>query len=91
MAAAIEAGEAPPEDVAPEVWPACEAFWTGFWTLHRSRSHVVGMAGLSPQPLAYGEMVMWARVAQEEVEMAVTLLQTMDAEWMRHYWETHKG
>jgi len=89
LAAAVEAGDAPPEDVVPEVWPACAEYWAGFWVLHRARGYHVGMSGMAPQPLAYGDMVTWARVQAEDVDTAVTLLQQMDGEWLAHYWKTH--
>lgn len=87
-----EAGETVPiDEISPEVAPACEGLWQGFWTLHRARGWAAGASRLMPQPFALSEILTWCGLAGEDPEVAVPLLQDLDSRWSDHHYRTMKG
>lgn len=64
VAAALEAGVEPPEELlAPVIAPCLEPLWIAFWTLTTSRPYVAGMGGGFPLPIPYSELSVYARDA----------------------------
>jgi hypothetical protein len=79
-AALVEQGVEPPEDLLPvAVWPAAWPYRRAFLVLSAARGS--GMNG--PQPIAYGEMLAYARAngfagTPAELEEFVDLIQAQD-------------
>jgi len=61
-----------------------EPIWTAFWTLARGRTYGGGMMAI-PNPLAYSEIVAYARTTGMDVEDTVVLVQEMDTVFLKHH------
>lgn len=82
MAAALEAGDVPPEDLQVELWGISRPYFEAFTLLSAGRGYAVGMAGMVPQGLQYTEIVAYARdhgyVTVEARDEFVELIYAMD-------------
>lgn len=72
-----------PEELLLEIPDAGEAFWDAFAVLDRSRTYGGGMVAM-PNPIAYSEIVAYARGTGLELDELVAVVQELDQVWLAH-------
>lgn len=88
LAAALEAGDEPPQGALIEIWPICKPYFEAWVQLEKSRNWAVGMSAVIPLGLQYSEVVAYAKENgfgdPDELQLFVEMVYVLDSAYLKH-------